>query len=362
MNNKKIAIVCDWLTSIGGAERVVLQLHKMFPKALIYTSQYDPHSIDWFYDAQVHTTHLQKLPFFLRKFLPYFRQQAFRKLDLTGYDIVISSSGAEAKFVKTGKATHICYCHAPTHYYWQRYHDYIKEPGFGPLNPLARIGLKLFVGPLRRRDYRAAQKPTLMIANSTYTKNQIKKYYGRDSQIVFPPVDIADFKHSGKKNRSGLVIVGRQTPYKKIDLAVSACTKLNLPLTVIGDGPDNKKLRKLAGPSITFTGQLPRKEIISYLQSAEGFIFPGVDDFGIAAVEALAAGTPVIAYKDGGVLDYIVEGKNGLFFSQQSSASLEKTLQKFGEKTFSHSVVTKSAQKFSVKNFVDAMSKIVRSV
>jgi hypothetical protein len=181
--NLKVAIVCDWLTGTGGAERVVLELHKMFPEAPIYTSQYNSnpkiwYGDTWFADADVRTLWLQRLPKSLRKFLPVLRARAFSRLDLSEYDLVVSSSGAEAKAVKTGpKTVHITYCHAPTHYYWSRYNEYKRHPGFGVLNPLAFLGIRLFAGPMRRWDYKAAQKPDHFIANSTYTKKQIKKYY-----------------------------------------------------------------------------------------------------------------------------------------------------------------------------------------
>src|SRR3990167_1473815 len=156
----KVAIVCDWLVSIGGAERVVLDLHKMFPGAPIYTSQYDPKKIDWFKDADIRTTWLQKLPYGLRKFLPVLRAWSFSHLDLSEYDLVISSSGAEAKGIKTSKNTlHVNYCHSPTHYYWIRYDEYLQNPGFGSFNWLARLGLEVLVGPMRRWDLKASQRP-----------------------------------------------------------------------------------------------------------------------------------------------------------------------------------------------------------
>ncbi|HEY1064214.1 MAG TPA: glycosyltransferase, partial [Candidatus Saccharimonadales bacterium] len=187
----KVAIVCDWLLGIGGAERVVLELHKMYPNAPIYTSQYDPRKIDWFADADVRTGWMQKLPKRLKKFFPVFRALYFSRLDLTEYDLVLSSSGAEAKAVRTRKdALHICYCHSPTHYYWTRYEEYLKNPGFGSFNFLARLGLRVLVGPMKRWDRHAASNPDIMIANSTHIQNMIKRHYKRNSTIVFPPVDV----------------------------------------------------------------------------------------------------------------------------------------------------------------------------
>lgn len=359
----KVAIVCDWLTGIGGAEKVVLELHKLFPDAPIYTSQYDPKSLDWFKTADVRTLWLQYLPKSLKKFLPPLRALAFRRLNLSSYDLVISSSGAEAKAVKTGKDTmHISYIHAPTHYYWMRYDDYLKNPGFGSFDWLARIGLKALVGPLRRLDYKAAQKPNYLIANSNFTKDQIKKYYDRESEVIFPPIDIEKFKNSNEQSdRKGLLTIGRQTPYKRIDLAVSAATKLNLPMAVVGNGPDHQKLMKIAGNNVTFISDASDLEITKFMASAKAFIFPGVDDFGIAAVEALAAGTPVIAYKDGGALDYMIDGMNGLFFDEPTSQSLIDALNIFKNHHFSSLAIEKTATKFSTKEFATRMSSFIHS-
>jgi glycosyltransferase involved in cell wall biosynthesis len=351
----KVAIVCDWLTGIGGAERVVLELHRLYPDAPIYTSQYDAEKLDWFVDADVRTGWLQKLPAGLKKFLPVLRAWYFGRLDLSGYDVVISSSGAEAKGIKTGPNTlHVNYCHSPTHYYWIRYDEYLAEPGFPlGLNWLARVGLKLLVGPLKRWDFKAAQRPDLMIANSTYTQSMIKKCYRRESTVIHPPVDIERFKLAGTPPlRHGFVTAGRQTPYKRIDLAVAACTQLNVPLVVIGNGPDHAKLKKLAGRSVIFLTRVPDEEIPTHFQSATGFIFPtNVEDFGVTGVEAMAAGTPVIAYKDGGPRDYIIPGKTGLFFDKQSVKSLMKTLQEFQTKSFDAATIRKSAEQFSTENF-----------
>lgn len=362
LSQAKVAIVCDWLTGIGGAERVTLELHRMFPEAPIYTSQYDPTKIDWFKDADVRTTWLQKLPKGLKKFLPVLRAMAFSKLDLSEYDLVISSSGADAKGVKTGlNTTHVCYCHAPTHYYWSRYEEYMKHPGFGFFDPLARLGLKILVGPMRKWDYKAAQKPNVMIANSTHIKALIKQYYNRDSVVIFPPVDTSRFQNLSRQERSGFVTAGRQTPYKRIDLVVAACTQANLPLTVIGRGPDHEKLVKMAGPSIRFVTDASDEQVAEYFAGAQAFIFPNVDDFGITPVEAMAAGTPVIAYKGGGALDYVVEGKTGLFFDKQTPETLASVLKNFDPNAFDSAVIKRYAEVFSVKAFREKIQQFINS-
>jgi glycosyltransferase involved in cell wall biosynthesis len=360
----RVAIVCDWLTGIGGAERVVLELHKLYPEAPIYTSQYDPAKIDWFQDADVRTTSLQRLPKSLKKFLPLLRAWAFSRLDLSEYDLVLSSSGAEAKGVKTGKNTvHICYCHSPTHYYWIRHDEYLDKPGFPRgLNWLARLGLKIFVGPLRRWDRHAAKQPDYFVANSTHTREMIKRYYGRDSEVIFPPVEIERFKLKGNAEppmRHGFVVAGRQTPYKRFDLAIEACNELKVPLVVIGDGPDHKRLEKLAGRSITFLTNVNDQEIADHFQSALGFIMPNMDDFGIVAVEALAAGTPIIAYNRGGTQDYVVPGKTGVFFEKQTVNQVTKALETILGKPLDYPAIAGHADEFSVDKFNKNMQNYI---
>lgn len=356
----KVAIVCDWLTTIGGAERVVRELHTMFPEAPIYTSQYDPKAIDWFADADVRTGWLQKIPNRFRKFLPVLRAVYFSRLDLSDYDLVISSSGAEAKAVKTGPNTlHICYCHSPTHYYWIRYNEYLQNPGFGKLNFLARLGLRILVGPLKRWDRNAAKNPDIMLANSTHTQNMIKKHYRRDSTVVFPPVDTSRFKVTGKPElRHGFVVAGRQAPYKRIDLAVQACTELKVPLIVIGNGPEHKKLEKMAGRNVTFLTNVSDAEMVNHFSTSLGFIFPGMEDFGIVAVEALASGTPLIAYNKGGSLDFVTP-KTGVFFEKQTVKSLVKALESFNPGRYDPATITEFSKQFSTEQFVKTMRTVV---
>lgn len=355
----KVAIVCDWLTGIGGAERVTRELHNMYPDAPIYTSQYDPKKINWFEDADIRTGWLQRLPKSLKKFLPVLRAFYFSHLDLSEYDLVISSTGSEAKAVKTRKdAMHICYCHAPTHYYWSRYNEYMENPGFGKLNFLARIGLKLLVAPMRRWDRNAAKNPNVMIANSTHIQAQIKRYYKRDSTVVFPPVDISRFKQTGKPDtRHGYVIAGRQTPYKRFDLAVAACTELKVPLIVIGNGPEHKTLEKMAGRNVTFLTNVSDTDMVNHFATALGFIFPGVDDFGIVAVEALAAGTPLIAFNKGGTQDYVTS-KTGVTFDKQTVKSLVAALESFNPNRYDPAVIAEFAQQFSTSAFTKGIRAV----
>ena len=348
----RVAIVHDWLVG-GGAERVILELHRMYPDAPIYTSYC---TAEWRkrLDNKVVTGFLQYQPFgWLRKYVGVLRIWWFTHLDLSNYDLVISSSGnGEAKGVRVSEGTtHICYCHAPTHYYWRHYDTYLRDPGFGIGNPLARLGLRLLVGPLRRWDLKAAGRPDYFIANSQHTSDEIQQFYGRSSEVIFPPVDQERFHNASHPKRQGFVTAGRQTPYKHVDLIVKACTKLGVPLMVIGRGPEHDKLVKLAGPTVTFPQNVSDEAMGQYLASAEAFLFAAYEDFGVTPVEAQAAGTPVIAYKKGGALDYVVEGKTGLFYDEQTVDSLIKAIEAFPNYHFDHQAIAQHAEQFSPQAF-----------
>jgi glycosyltransferase involved in cell wall biosynthesis len=363
---KKVAIVHDWLVG-GGAERVVQSLHEIFPEAPIYTS-YSTKEWRQKLDNKVVTGFLQYWPFSkLRKFLPVFRIWWFEHLDLTNYDIVISSSGnGEAKGVKKLKsgALHICYCHSPTHFYWDKYDEYLKSPGFGIFNPLAKLGLKALVGPLRKWDLKASARPDYFIANSTHIQKMIKKYYNRDSAVIHPPVDTERFltpKSKIQAIRSGFVTAGRQTPYKKTHLIVEACKKLDTPLAVLGDGPDHKILKKIAGPKTNFICPASDKDIERALLKARSFIFASNEDFGILPIEAMSSGTPVIAYKAGGALDYI-NSKTGLFFTEQTVESLANAIKKFNKLSFNQKELIRQSKRFDKSSFKDKLIKYMEDV
>lgn len=355
----RVAIVCDWLTG-GGAEKVVEQLHKMYPDAPVYTS-YCNNEWRQRMDDKVVTGFLQNWPFYkLRKFLPVLRIWWFGRLNFENFDLVISSSGAEAKGIKTSdKTTHINYCHAPTHYYWSRYDEYLANPGFGRLDPIARFGLKLLIGPLRKWDYKAAQRPDHIVVNSNYIKDQVKKYYDREANVIHPPVDVERFAGKSEEPRRGFITAGRQTPYKKFDLAIQACNRLDLPLIVIGNGPDNRRLRHLAGRNVTFLRKVDDEQLVHYFQTSVGFIFPGIDDFGIVAVEAMAAGTPLIAYGEGGALDYVNE-HTGVLFKEKTTDSLVKALESFKPESYNHAAVARAAAEFSPEHFRNNMAKFIK--
>lgn len=356
----QVAIVHDWLVG-GGAELVVEQLHAMFPDAPIYTSYC---SREWRerLDGKVRTGVLQYWPFSkLRKYIGVLRIWWFTRLDFHEYDLVISSSGAEAKGVRVPNNTlHINYCHAPTHYYWSRYNEYMEHPGFGMFDWLARFGLRTLAGPLRKWDYKAAQRPDYIIANSNHIKQQIQRYYDRTATVIHPPVYIERFQSRKPLKRHGFVAAGRQTPYKRIDLAVETCTKLGLPLTVIGNGPDHRRLRRMAGKTVTFLGKVSDKVLEEEFASAKALFFPGTDDFGITPVEALAAGTPVIAYNDGGAQDYVIPGKTGVLFDEQTVDSIMKALREFSKLKLDATAIAQFSRKFSREQFERKMRLFIR--
>lgn len=358
----KIAIVHDWLYG-GGAELVVLELHRMYPDAPIFTSYCND---DWRkrLDGKVITGYLQHWPFSkLRKFLPVLRIWWFTHLKFDGYDLVISSSGnGEAKGIRVPKNTkHICYCHTPTHFYWRHYDHYLAHPGFGFFDPLARLGLRVLVGPLRRWDKKASGRPNYFIANSNHTKSDIKKYYGRDAIVINPPVDTQRFS-SSNSSRKGFITVGRLVTYKRVDILVEACNKLSLDFTVVGRGPDLAKLKAMAGPTITFDDNASREKVVDYMTSAQAFLFAAYEDFGITPVEAMAAGTPVIAYKAGGALDYVIHGKTGEFFEEQTAESLAKALKSFDSKKYDATIIQKEAEKFSPAVFRQKIEAFIESL
>lgn len=357
----RIAIVCDWLTNMGGAERVVLQLHKAFPDAPIYTSTYEPRQMPLFRDCEIHTAWFQKLPRFLRKhqLLTIPRQWYFGHLKLKGFDIVVSLSGAEAKAVQAPSGIHINICNTPTLYYWVKPENYLQKGGTGGLNPLWRLGLRLLMPYAKRWDLKAAQRPDVMLAISTTVQQRIAAIYHRESTILYPPADIERFANNGSEKREGFVVFGRQVQHKRLDLAILACNEAKKKLTVIGNGPEHNRLTALAGPTIAFKTDVSDEDMVRFVAASEAFIFPNEEDFGIVAVEAQAAGLPVIAYRAGGALDTVVEGKTGVFFDEQTPECLAKILVEFDYTKYDRTTIVENAQKFSNEVFQKNIQKVV---
>ena len=370
MAKPKVAIVLDWVTSFGGAARVDLALIEAFPDADIFASIYDPDALlaPHFAGKTVHTTWIQKLPKSVRKLhrlFPILRVKAFRDLDLSAYDIIVSSSSAESKQVRKTRddQVHICYCHTPIRYYWSHYDEYRRNPGLGRLNRLAKLTMPLLVPPLKRADYQAAQDVDVFVANSSEVQARIKRYYDKPSTVVHPPVDVDRFMKLSRPlvERSGYIALGRQVPYKRIDLAVAACTKLGVPLTVLGSGPEHERLKAMAGPKVEFVVGASDEAVAAYMAGARGYIFPAEEDFGIVQVEALAAGTPVVAYGAGGSRDIIEDGKGGVTFDEQSIDSLVAALKRAETMTFKPTDLQRISKRFHKNLFVTKLKKIVSS-
>lgn len=347
---------------MGGAERVVYELHKMYPDAPIYTSSFNKKKMPLFKDADVRTSFIQKLPFGKKHQLwPVLRRFYFGNLKLKDYDLVISSSGAEAKAVRAPNGAHINYCHSPTHYYWVRPKEYQLAKSAG--GSIFRTGLKILTPWMKRWDYKVAQRPDYMVCNSTITRERIKKYYKRDADVIYPPIDTKRFKEFNFKEREGFVSLGRQVHYMRRDLPVLAFNEITDKLKVIGRGPEHENLKSLSkNKKTSFHANYSDKQVALELSSAEALISAGVEDFCITAVEAMAAGTPVIGIKDGGILDTVIEGKTGVMFEEQTAESLVEAISKFKEQKFDHEYIKNHAKKFDTTVFHKNMKKYIKRV
>lgn len=346
LSRLKIAIVCDWLTTAGGAEKVILALHHLFPQAPIYTSIYNPSKVRGFEKAIIHTSYLQKFPFAKKKYPFYlsFMPQAFEQFDLSDYDIVLSSSHSCAKGVITKpKTLHITYCHSPMRYAWEDNHNYIKE--YQTLSIIKKIAF-FKMHNIRIWDKISADRVDEFIANSYFIQNRISKYYRRPSTVIHPFVDFEKFQKINVPRENFFLAVGRLTPYKKFDLIVETFNELGLPLKIVGTGISAQKLQKMANKNIEFLGYVSDEKLIQLYHQAKALIFPQVEDFGIIPLEAMASGCPVIAYKKGGALETIVEGKSGIFFEQQNIQSLKEAIEKFLSLDFKPETIQKQAAKF----------------
>jgi glycosyltransferase involved in cell wall biosynthesis len=348
----KVALVHDYLNQMGGAERVVLAFHDIFPDAPLYTSIYDPQRVDpAFRTMDIRTTFMQQLPLVTKHHQPYLPLYplAMESLDLRGYDLVLSSSSAFGKGVITRPETmHICYCHTPMRWCWN-YDEYVEREHLGGV---ARRVLPLLISSMRVWDQTSSMRVDSFIANSPVVAERIKKYYRREAVIIPPPVDVSRFPFdSMTQPEDYFLIVSRLIPYKRIDLAIEACNQLGLPLVIIGSGRDLPRLQKLAGPTIRFMGRLSDQEVLHYFTHCRAFLFPGEEDFGITPLEAQAAGRPVIAYGAGGALASIIEGVTGTFFSEQTADSLAEVLTTFDPRHYNPQSIRNHALEFDMPRF-----------
>ncbi|TDG00946.1 glycosyltransferase family 4 protein [Paenibacillus piri] len=357
----KIAIVHDYLNQMGGAERVVGVLHRMLPDAPIYTTiaDYDK-LLPELKDADIRTTWMQSIPGIMKRFKHFFWLYPFavRSMDLSGYDLVISSSSAYSKGAAVkGKTIHICYCHTPMRFAW----DFAAYMEGNAVPDFQKRLIRWMMHPLRLWDKATSKSVHHLIANSTVVRQRIESCYDREATVIYPPVAVSRFQISKQKARDYFLVVSRLVSYKRIDLAVEACTKLGKQLIVIGDGPDRKRLESLAGPTVTFMGRLSDKQVAHYMQHCAAFIFPGIEDFGITPLEVNACGRPVVAFKGGGALDTIRPGINGRFFDRQTIDSLAEALAGINPSGWDSAAIRQHAEQFSEGVFMDAIARFIDS-
>ena len=354
----KTALVYDRVNKWGGAERDLLALHELFPNAPLYTSVYNPKGAAWAkVFPNVVPSFLNKIPFAKdrHEHFAYLMPLAFESLDFSEFDLVISVTSEAAKGIITKpKTLHICYCLTPTRYLWSHHELYFKNPVFKAVaSPSVRY--------LKAWDKVAASRPDILIAQSKAVQERIKRYYGRDSQIIYPPVDFDFFSTGPKDKRENFyLLVSRLVPYKRVDLAIEAFNKLGPPLYVVGVGSEEDRLKGMAKKNIHFVKELTDQRLAGYYRKCAAFIMPQEEDFGLAAVEAQAAGAPVIAYRAGGALDIVVEGKSGLFFDRQTLGALVGAVRKFTRVKFDHQLISESAKKFSKERFKREFAKLIR--
>lgn len=353
----KIALVHEYLNQLGGAERVLESLHNLYPQAPVYTLVHDRAKVgDTFANWNIQSSIIERLPGGKKRYKWYLMAMpaAIESFDFTGYDVVLSDASAFAKGVIVQPGTlHICYCHTPTRYLWSDAHTYANEVR---VPRIARRFLPLALNYLRVWDRQAADRVDAFIANSQFVAQRIQKYYRRPATVIYPPVETEKFGISENVGNY-YVMMGRLRPYKKFDLAIRAFNELNIPLKIIGGGEEEAALRKLAKSNIEFLGyKVDRKRV---LQHALGFINPQVEDFGIAPVEAMACGRPVIAYRAGGATETVVDGVTGTFFDEQSWESLADTVVRFKPLSFDPVKIRQHAQTFDTKVFQERMGNFV---
>jgi len=361
----KIALVHDYLVQMGGAEKVLECFTELFPYAPIYTLVYDKklmHGV--FAGKNIKTSFIQKMPFAKsrHRIFPQFMPMAIEQFDFSDYDIVLSDSSSFAKGIITGPETlHICYMHTPMRYAWDDCQKYTSDFSFPSL-------IKRFVpfvmNYIRIWDRVSAERVDLFIANSNFVAKRIKKYYKKESIVIHPPVAVSKFYVSpprvesrlprveaGEKREGYFLIVGRMLAYKKNDIAIKAFNKLGLKLKIIGRGPELKKLQKIAGPTVEFLGRVSDEELPEYYAKCRAFIFPQEEDFGIVAIEAMASGRPVIAFRGGDIPEHLEEGKTGIFFDKQTPKDIIEAVGKFRDAEYDPNYIRAKALKFDREKF-----------
>jgi glycosyltransferase involved in cell wall biosynthesis len=356
----RIALVHDYLNQEGGAERVARVLCQTYTGSPLYTSLYDSQDMDPFWrGVDVRTSFMQMLRPSLRvakSLLPLY-PIAFESFDFSAYDLVLSSSSTFAKGIITAPDTcHICYCHSPARYAWM-YHDYVSQMKLGRAG---RAMLSAVIGPLRVWDYTAAQRPDAFIANSRNTARRIAKFYRREATVLHPPIEVSAFQPA-RRTESYFMVLARLLPYKRLDIAVEAFNRLHWPLLVVGDGPDATRLRHMAGPTVRFAGRVSDDEVRHHLRHCQALIWPGNEDLGLAPLEALASGRPVVAYRAGGAVETLVDGITGRFFLEQTPEALVEVLRDFDPDAYDPAVLHAHVSEFDVFVFQQRLRQFVET-
>ncbi len=356
----RLALIADWLTTAGGAERALGELHALWPESPVFTTVARP---DILPNADVRTSRLQFLYKFLgrHQLLLPLMPRAMEEIDLRGYDVIVSSSHAVGKgIIPPSSAVHICYCHTPMRYAWEMERQYLEDFHV-PRMLYRRVKRELM--RLRRWDLSTAKRVDLFIANSSETAGRIERIYGRDSIVIPPPVQDRFFATPliPSAQRKEFLAVGRLVPYKRFDLLIECANSLRLPLVIIGKGQEERRLRAMAGPTVTFRGRVSDEELPALYANAKAVLFPTHEDAGLVPVEAQAAGTPVIAYRKGGILDTVIDGKTGIFFGEQTVSSLKDALHRFSASSFDPASIRRHAEQFSSLMFREKISAAVES-
>ena len=327
----RVALVHDYLVQHGGAERVLEAFTEIFPDAPIYTIVHDREAMGGsFADRDIRTSFLQRFPWARRnhRLFPLLMPLAVEQFDFSDFDVVLSDSASYAKGVITPPGTlHICYMHTPTRYVWDDCQKYAQDFGF---SSFIKRFVPLLVNPVRLWDRAAARRPDIIIANSKFVRRRIAKYYRREVEVIHPPVDTNNFSVvADTERRDYFLIVGRLLAYKRHDIAIDACNRLGLSLKIIGQGPELERLRQLAGPTVEFLGRVDDRDLPRYYAQCRAFIFPQEEDFGIVAIEAMASGRPLIAYRGGDIVEHLEEGRMGIFFDMQTPEAIMAALTRF---------------------------------
>ncbi|MDP7247444.1 MAG: glycosyltransferase [Candidatus Peribacteraceae bacterium] len=366
----KVALIHELLTMRGGAERVFKIISEMYPEAPIYTLLYDEKKLgDWFPKSRVRTPERKFRSNNHHRYLNQF-PEAVQSWDFSEFDLVISSSSAFAHGIITnGKPKHLCYVHSPARYLWDRTHDVLDRAGKGMLGPIKRRYLERIFHKLRVWDTESSARPDKLLAASKEVQRRIELYWRRESEVLYPPVDDSWLESGsgsgsdfGMENPDYFLIVSTLVDYKRIDLAIEACNKTKQYLKIVGEGPAINKLKKIAGPTIEFYGYRENDELKDIVANAKAIIFPGKEDFGLVPIESMSQGTPVIAFRGGGALETISEGRTGSFFDEFSSDSLAKVLTNFNPDVFHKDLMLSAASKYSRKVFEDKLNNTINEL